>query len=163
MSSDWKPELDAIVGARHGGRIDTVLPALRRLDARHSHVPEIAAELAFTLASTGDDLGALAAYERALALGLPSPAEQANTLVGHAVCLLRLDRAGEAVTALEAARVQFPDHAEFAAFLAVAKHRSGDTDAAFALLLRTLLESSEDVGLAAHQRTLRALLGPLAV
>ena len=158
MSTDWKPELDAIVGARHGGRIDTVLPALRRLDARHPHVPEIAAELAFALASLGDDTGALAAYERALALGLPSPAEQANTLAGHAVCLLRLGRAREAVTALGAARVQFPDHAEFAAYLAVAHHRAGDTDAAFALLVATLLETTEDIGLAAHQRTLRSLL-----
>ncbi len=158
MSSAWKPELDAIVGARHGGRIDTVLPALRRLDARHPHVPEIAAELAFALAASGADAEALAAYERALVLGLPSPAEQANILAGHATCLIRLGRAPAAVTALENARAQFPDHAEFAAFLAVAKHRAGETDAAFALLLATLLETSEDIGLAAHQRTLRALL-----
>ena len=154
----WKPELDAIVGARHGGRTDTVLPALRRLDARHPHVPEIAAELAFTLAAAGDQTGALASYERALALGLPSPAEQANSLAGHAVCLLRLGRAAEAVAALERARVQFPGHAEFAAFLALARHRAGQTGEAFALLLSTLLETTEDIGLAAHQRTLRSLL-----
>ncbi len=158
MSTAWKPELDAIVGARHGGRTDAVLPALRRLDARHPHVPEIAAELAFTLAAAGASAEALAAYERALALGLPSAAEQANTLAGHAVCLLRLGRASEAVTALEHARVQFPEHAEFAAFLAVARHRAGQADAAFALLLSTLLETTEDIGLAAHQRTLRSLL-----
>jgi thioredoxin-like negative regulator of GroEL len=162
MSHDWKPELDAIVGARHGGRTDTVLPALRRLDASHPHVPEIAAELAFTLAAMGkpaETAEALAAYERTLALGLPSPAEQANTLAGHAVCLLRLGRAADAVVALERARAQFPDHAEFAAYLAVAQHRAGASDAAFALLLTTLLETSEDIGLAAHQRTLRSLLG----
>lgn len=158
MSTAWKPELDAIVGARHGGRTDTVLPALRRLDARHPHVPEIAAELAFTLVATGADTDALAAYERALALGLPSPAEQANTLAGHATCLLRLGRATAAGIALENARAQFPDHAEFSAYLAVAKHLAGETDAAFALLLATLLETSEDIGLTAHQRTLRALI-----
>lgn len=157
MPSDWKPELDAIVGARHGGRVDSVLPALRRLDARHPLVPEIAAELAFTLAATDDPRGALEAYERALALGLPTPAEQANTLAGHAVCLLRLGRSGDAVAALERARVQFPEHTEFAAFLALARHRAGQTDAAFALLLATLLDSTEDIGLAAHQRTLRSL------
>ena len=158
MSTDWKPELDAIVGARHGGRIDTVLPALRRLDARHPHVPEIAVELAFSLASAGHHPEALAAYERALALGLPSPAEQANTLVGHAVCLLRLGRPSDAATALERARVQFPDHAEFGAYLAIARHQAGDTAGAFGLLLSTLLETSEDVGIAAHQRTLRSLI-----
>jgi Flp pilus assembly protein TadD len=155
--SDWKPALDAIVGSRHGGKIDHVLAALRDLDARHPHVPEIAAEQAFTHASKGDHTEALVAYERALALGLSSPAEQANTLVGRAVCLLRLDRTAEAVSALEYARVQFPDHAEFAAFLAVAKHRAARPEEAFRLLLDTLLETSEDIGLSAHQRTLRAL------
>ena len=33
-----------------------------------------------------------------------------------------------------------------------------DTREGFALLLRTLLETTEDIGLAAHQRTLRSLL-----
>jgi Flp pilus assembly protein TadD len=159
MSTAWKPELDAIVGARHGGRTETVLPALRRLDTRHPHVPEIAAELAFALASAGAHAEALAAYERALALGLPSAAEQANALAGHAVCLLRLGRDADAVSALERARVQFPEHAEFTAFLAVARHRAGQADEAFALLLTLLLETTEDIGLAAHQRTLRSLLG----
>lgn len=157
----WKGELDAIVGGRHGGRVDAVLPALRRLDGRFPHVPEVAAELAFTLAATGrrEELTeALAVYERALALGLPTAAEQANALVGHAVCLLRLGRAAEAVGALERARAQFPEHAEFVAYLAVARFRAGETAEAFALVLDTLLETSEDIGLAAHQRTLRALL-----
>jgi thioredoxin-like negative regulator of GroEL len=157
--SDWKHILDAIVGARHGGRIDGLATRLRDLDTRYPHQPEIVAELAFTLVAMGDLAGALAAYERALALGLSSPAEQANALVGHAVCLLRLDRAAEAVAALERARAQFPDHAEFAAFLAVARHRAGQTSEAFAELLSLLVETSEDIGLAAHQRTLRALSG----
>lgn len=157
--SDWKPILDAIVGARHGGRIDGLAARLRDLDTRHPHQPEIVAELAFTLAATENLPGALAAYERALALGLPSPAEQANALVGHAVCLLRLNRAPDAVAALERARVQFPDHAEFAAFLAVARHRAGQAREAFADLLTLLVETSDDIGLAAHQRTLRTLAG----
>jgi tetratricopeptide (TPR) repeat protein len=155
--SEWKPALDAIVGSRHGGKIDHVIAALRDLDARYPNVPEIAAEQAFTFASRGAHAEALAAYERALALGLPSPAEQANTLVGRAVCLLRLDRAEEAVKALDYARVQFPDHAEFAAFHAVALRRAGRADEAFTLLLDTLLEKSDDIGLTAHQRTLRWL------
>jgi tetratricopeptide (TPR) repeat protein len=158
VMSDWKPALDAIVGSRHGGKTDHVLAALRDLDNRHPNVPEIAVEQAFTFASQGSHSEALAAYERALALGLASPAEQANTLAGRAVCLLRLDRPAEAVSSLEYARVQFPDHAEFAALLAIARHRAGRKDEAFALLLDTLLETSDDIGLAAHQRTLRALV-----
>jgi tetratricopeptide (TPR) repeat protein len=155
--TDWKPALDAIIGSRHEGKTDHVLAALRDLDARHPHVPEIAAEQAFTLASRGLHDEALLAYERALALGLVSPAEQANTLFGRAVALLHLGRAAEAVSALEYARVQFPDHAEFAALRALARHRAGQTGEAFRLLLDTLLETSNDIGLAAHQRTLRVL------
>lgn len=154
----WKTELNAIVGARHGGKTDHVLSALKALDARHPHTPEIAAELAFALVGRGEDTEALAAYERALALGLPSPAEQANTLAGRAACLLRLGRAKEAEAGLESARAQFPENAEFAAYLAVALKRSGRADEACALLLETLLDLSDDVGLAAHQRTLRFLL-----
>ncbi len=156
--SDWKPILDAIVGARHGGRIDGLASRIRDLDTQHPNRPEIAAELAFTLSAAGDHAGALAAYERALALGLPSPSEQANALIGHAVCLLRLDRAADAVSALERARAQFPDHAEFPAFLAVARHLAGRTRQAFADLLNLLVETSEDIGIAAHQRTLRSLV-----
>ena len=154
----WKPELDAIVGARHGGKTDHVLSALKALDARFPHTPEIAAELAFTLVSRGDEAGALEAYERALALGLPSPAEQANTLAGRAACQLRLGRAADAATGLERARAQFPENAEFAAYLAVALKRSGRSDEACALLLDTLLDLSGDVGLSAHQRSLRFLM-----
>jgi len=154
----WKTELDAIVGARHGGQTDHVLPALKALDARFPHTPEIAVELAFTLASRGDDTGALHAYERALALGLPSPAEQANALAGRAACQLRLGLADDAVAGLERARVQFPENAEFAAYLAVALKRAGRADEACSLLLDTLLDLSEDVGLNAHQRTLRFLM-----
>lgn len=154
----WKTELDAIVGARHGGRTDHVLPALKALDARFPHTPEIAAELAFTLVARGDDTGALEAYERALALGLSSPAEQANTLAGRAACQLRLGLPSDAVAGLERARAQFPENAEFAAYLAVALKRAGRADEACALLLDTLLDLSEDVGLSAHQRTLRFLV-----
>ncbi len=154
----WKAELDAIVGARHAGKTDHVLTALKALDARHPHTPEIAAEIAFTCVSRGDDTGALEAYDRALALGLPSPAEQANALAGRAACLLRLGRAADAAAGLERARAQFPENVEFAAYLAVALKRAGRADEAVALLLDTLLDLSDDVGLTAHQRTLRFLM-----
>jgi thioredoxin-like negative regulator of GroEL len=154
---EWKAELDAIVGARHGGKIDQVLPALRALAARYPNTPELVTELAFSLTLSGATAEALNAYGRALALGLPTPATQANALIGHATCLLRLQRAAEAVVALERARAQFPELVEFTAFLALARHRDGQTATAFLDLLNLLLSATEDVGLTAHQRTLRAL------
>jgi Flp pilus assembly protein TadD len=154
----WKTELDAIVGARHGGKTDHLLAALKSLDTRHPNTPEIAAEIAFTCVSRGDETGALEAYDRALALGLPSPAEQANALAGRAACLMRIGRSAEAASGLERARAQFPENAEFAAYLAVALKRAGRADEAAALLLDTLLDLSDDVGPTAHQRALRHLM-----
>ena len=68
--SDWKPELDAIIGARHGGQVDHVLGLLQKLDARFPNVPEIAYQLAWTCDVLGREAEAVPHYERAVALGL---------------------------------------------------------------------------------------------
>ena len=44
--SPWKPELDAIIGARHGGQVEHVHGLLQKLDARFPNVAEIAYQLA---------------------------------------------------------------------------------------------------------------------
>jgi len=80
--SDWKEELDAIVGARAHGQAEEILPRLQKLDARHPNVAEISYQLAWTcdvldraadalrlaldtLCETTDDPG-LTAYQRAI-------------------------------------------------------------------------------------------------
>jgi hypothetical protein len=77
--SDWKPELDAIIGARHGGQVDHVLDLLQKLDARFPHVPEIAYQLAWTSEVLGREAEAVPHYERAISLGL-APNELAGAL-----------------------------------------------------------------------------------
>ena len=37
----WKPELDAIVGARAHGQSKEIIPRLKSLDERHPNVAEI--------------------------------------------------------------------------------------------------------------------------
>ena len=160
MSNAWKPELDAIVGARHGGQIAGVVKPLHDLDTRYPNVAEIAYQLAWTCDVLGDAAEALPHYERALALGL-APEEHASALLGLGSTLRVLGQTERAAAVLRAARTQFPDHREFDAFLALALHDLGHHGEALALVLNALVETTEDVGLTAHQRALRFHAGKL--
>lgn len=151
----WKPELDAIVGARHGGKIDHILPALRTLDDRHPHVAEIAFQIAYTLDLAGRPGEAVPHYERAVALGL-SPAEHLNALVGLGNAVRLAGEPSRAADLLARAGLQFPDAHEIPAYQALALRDAGRTDEAITTLLELVLEvGAEDLGLSAHQRTLR--------
>lgn len=152
--SDWKPELDAIVGARHGGRADHVLDLLRKLDARFPNVAEIHYQLAWTLDTAGKATDALPHYEKAVALGL-EPNEHANALIGLATTLRALGQSGRAAEVLRSGQVQFPDNREFDIFLSLALHDLGEHTEALRLALLTLCDTTEDSGLTAYQRALR--------
>lgn len=152
--SAWKSELDAIVGARHGGQVADVLDRLKSLDARHSNIAEIHYQLAWTCDVLGREAEAVPYYEKAIALGLP-PNELAGALVGLGSSLRTLGHAERAVTVLRSGRAQFPDHREFDAFLALALHDTGAHAEAMKLLLECLCDTAEDPGLTAYQRALR--------
>lgn len=154
-TSAWKPELDAILGARHGGQIEHVLPALRVLDARYARVAEIAFQLGYTLELAGRAAEAVGHYERALALGL-GPAEHLNALVGLGNALRLAGQPERAVELLARAELQFPDAREVTAYRALALRDAGQAAAAVQTLLELVVElGNEDLGLAAHQRALR--------
>ncbi len=152
--SDWKSELDAIVGARHGGRADHVLDLLRKLDARFPNVAEIHYQLAWTLDTAGKPADALPHYEKAVALGL-EPNEHANALIGLATTLRTLGQPARAADVLRSGQVQFPDNREFEVFLALVLHDLGEHAEALRLALTALCDTTEDPGLTAYQRALR--------
>jgi tetratricopeptide (TPR) repeat protein len=151
---DWKPELDAIVGARHGGRADHVPDLLRKLGERYPNVAEIHYQLAWTLDTAGQPAEALPHYEKAVALGL-EPNEHANALIGLAVTLRALGQAARAAEVLRSAQRQFPDNREFEVFLSLALHDLGEHAEALRLALLALCDTTEDPGLTAYQRSLR--------
>jgi len=160
-SPPWKPPLDAITGARHGGQTEGVLDQLRSLAKEHPHVAEVAYQLAWTLESLDEPDAARPYYEKAIALGLP-PNEQSGALIGLGNCLRiagELDRAAET---LQSGQRQFPDQPEFDAFLAFIRHDQGRHTEALRLVMEALLDSSDDPGITAHQRTLRHLLSDLS-
>jgi len=158
--SDWKPELDAIVGARHGGRTDHVLDLLRKMDARYPHVAEINYQLAWTLDVNGSLAAALPHYEKAVALGLP-PNELSGALIGLGSTLRGLGDAKRSADVLRSGQLQFPDNREFDVFLSLALHDLGQHAEAMQLLLSTITETTEDPGITAYQRAIRFAAGQL--
>ena len=156
----WRPALDAITGARHGGQTSTLIRQLEALDQAHPHVAEILHQLAWTHASLGHDHDARTAYERAIALGLP-PNEQSGALIGLATCLRSLGEIEAAGRTLESGRTQYPEQPEFEAYLALVRHDQGRHTEALQLALTALIENSDDPGITAHQRDLRHFLNLL--
>jgi hypothetical protein len=85
-----------------------------------------------------DGAAAIAAYERALALGLP-PDERYRALVGLGSALRAAGRYREAVHVLRAAIAEFPEMAAPHAHLALALHANGDPRQAMVALLDLVL------------------------
>lgn len=165
MASDadlpaWKPELDAIVGARHGGQVAGVLRQLQALDERHPNAAEIAYQLAWTFDVLGREADALPHYERAIALGLPSN-ELAGALLGLGSTLRSLGQLERSAEVLRSGQVQFPENREFDVFLALTLHDQGNHAEATRLLLTTIADTSGDPGLTAYQRAIRHHAGKL--
>jgi len=157
----WKPTLDAITGARHGGQTEGILDQLKSLVEAYPHVAEVAFQLAWTLESLGRESEAITPYEQAISLGLP-PNEQSGALIGLGGCLYVVGQTGRAAEVLESGQRQFPDQPEFTAFLALVRHAQGRPAAALQLAMETLLDTSDDPGITAYQRNLRHLVGQLS-
>jgi hypothetical protein len=152
--SAWKPELAAIIGARHGGQIEHVLGLLQQLDARFPNVAEIAYQLAWTCDGLGRAAEAIPHYERALALGL-APNDHAGALLGLGSTLRATGAFARSAEILRSGQQLFPDHREFDVFLALTAHDLGQHADALKLVVLALIDTSEDPGITAYQRALR--------
>ncbi len=150
----WKPELDALVGARHGGQLSSILARLQDLAGRHPQVAEIHYQLAWTHAILDRPQDAVPHYERSIALGLP-PNELSGAYLGLGGCWRELGNLARSEEVLRSGAAQFPENSEFRVFLALTLHQLGRHEEVMQLLLTTLMETSQDVGLAAYQRELR--------
>ena len=152
--SAWKEELAAIVGARAHGQAEEIFPRLQQLDARRPNVAEINYQLAWTCDVLGRAAEALPYYEKAVALGLP-PNELSGALIGLGSTLRALGHLDRSAAVLRSGQAQFPDNAEFAAFLALTLHEQGRHAEALRLALDALCATTDDPGLTAYQRAIR--------
>lgn len=152
--SDWKEELDAIIGARAYGQFKEILPRLLRLDAKHPNVAEINFQLAWTCDGLDRADDALPYYEKAIALGLP-PNELSGALIGLGSTLRTLGQLERSAEVLRSGKVQFPLNVEFDVFLALTLHAQDKHAESLRLVLDTLCDTTEDPGLTAYQRAIR--------
>ena len=152
----WKLELDAIVGARLGGAAAVLLPRLRDLETRFPNTPEILAQIAWTCETLGRYRDAAGFYERAIALGLP-PNELSAATLGLGSALRCLGDYARAEEVLRQGKLQIPDQREFDVIIAIALHNLGRHAEAMQLLLATLIETADDVGITSQGRTIHFL------
>lgn len=157
---DWKPQLAAITGARHGGQVVQVLRQLKELDAQFPNVAEINYQIAWTCDVLGREAEALPFYEKAVALGLPAN-ELAGALLGLGSTLRNLGKLERSAEVLRSGQAQFPDNREFDVFLALTLHALGQHAEAMKLLLTTIADTTDDPGLTAYQRAIRFYAGKL--
>jgi len=157
----WKSEFNAILGARHGGKIASVLSQLVELDQRYPDVGEIHYQLAWSHEMLGRPKEAVFHYEKSMALGLPAN-ELSGALLGLGNALRSLGHTERSLEVLDEGKAKFPDHREFDVFRALSLHKLGRNNQAISLLLLALADTSEDVGVTANQRILRHQAAALA-
>ncbi|MBY0008995.1 tetratricopeptide repeat protein [Paenibacillus typhae] len=115
------------------------------------------AELLYQLAWTHDVLGlereAVPYYEQSLAIGLPAE-QRAGALLGLGSTYRTLGEYGRARTALLQGADEFPERAEFKAFLAMALYNLGEHSEATEMLLRLLADTSESPGIREYRKAI---------
>jgi tetratricopeptide (TPR) repeat protein len=131
--------------------------AQRVLDALLAAAPEhalVAYHYAWLHDAQGQERATVPWYERAIRLGLRDE-DLRGALLGLGSTYRALGEYARAVAVLEQGREHFSDGREFEVFLALARYNLGESRAAVALLLRTLLDTTSDPHIRAYERALR--------
>lgn len=146
--------LEAAVALRSSGRAEEARTMLLQLlSADRSN-----AEMHYQLAWTNDVLGlereAVPYYEQSLALGLPDEEQKAGAMLGLGSTYRTLGQYAQSRALLEQGVCEFPQRAEFKAFLAMTLHNLGAHTEAMELLLRLLADTSADPGIQDYRKAI---------
>lgn len=116
------------------------------------------AGLHYQLAWTHDVLGlereAVSYYEQSLALGLPSEEQKAGAMLGLGSTYRTLGEYSRSQAVLKQGLQEFPQRAEFKAFLAMTLHNLGAHSEAMELLLQLLADTSSDPGIQGYSKAI---------
>jgi tetratricopeptide (TPR) repeat protein len=125
------------------------------LEVVHEHPGDVRAQLAAAYACDrqGDEAGAIEHYRIASTLEIPED-EKAKFYLGFASTLRNVGSAEEAIGYLAEACRQFPDRAEYLAFLALAYNSSGQHTLALASMLKAALMAARKDGFGVYDRAL---------
>ncbi|WP_342566394.1 tetratricopeptide repeat protein [Paenibacillus sp. FSL R7-0345] len=147
------------IALREAGRAEEALVLLLDLLAADSGRTGAGsdAELLYQLAWTHDVLGlereAVPYYEQSLALGLP-PEQRAGALLGLGSTYRTLGEYTRARIILQQAAEEFPERAEFQAFLAMTLYNLGEHGEGMEILLRLLAETSGNTGIQDYRKAI---------
>ncbi len=115
------------------------------------------AELLYQLAWTHDVLGlereAVPYYKQSLAIGLPLE-QRIGALLGLGSTYRTLGEYTRARTILQQAAEEFPEWAEFQAFLAMTLYNLGEHGEGMGILLRLLAETSANTGIQEYRKAI---------
>ena len=147
-------KLNLAIAARNEERFDEAENLFRELVAEFPDSAEVEYHFAWMCDKKGDESGAVPHYERAISLGL-SGDDLRGALLGLGSTYRTLGQYDNAVKTLQQGIEIFPDSKEFPTFLAMALYNIGEHKQAVSLLLKTLVEASDDERI---QRFSRAIL-----
>ncbi|WP_340022631.1 tetratricopeptide repeat protein [Paenibacillus sp. FSL K6-1096] len=146
--------IEAAVALRSSGRAEEARAMLLQLLPADSSNAELHYQLAWTHDVLGLEREAVPYYEQSLALGLPDDEQKAGAMLGLGSTYRTLGQYAESRALLEQGVLEFPQRAEFKAFLAMALHNLGAHTEAMELLLKLLADSSADAGIQDYKKAI---------
>ncbi|MDF9842195.1 MULTISPECIES: tetratricopeptide repeat protein [unclassified Paenibacillus] len=122
-------------------------------DAGADNDAELLYQLAWTLDVLGLEREAVPYYEQSLAMGLPAE-QRAGALLGLGSTYRTLGEYQRAKTVLQQGAEEYPERAEFQAFLAMALYNLGEHGEGTGMLLRLLADTSESPGIREYRKAI---------
>lgn len=147
--------IEAAVALRTSGQAEEALAMLLQLLPEDSSNAMLHYQLAWTHDVLGLEREAVTYYEQSLALGLHDEEQKAGAMLGLGSTYRTLGEYAKSQALLEQGAQEFPQRAEFQAFLAMTLHNLGAQDEAMALLLNLLAATSADPGIQSYSKAIR--------
>lgn len=150
LLSKWLENIAELAkaGDHEGAHSAALEVALKYPDDVRAHLAA-----AYACDRLGHEAEAIQRYRIASSLGIPGE-EKAKFLIGFASTLRNAGNSEEAINCLNEACREFPDRAEFLAFLALAYHTSGQNLLALAAMLQAGLMAARRDGFGIYRRAL---------
>nr|WP_216857410.1 tetratricopeptide repeat protein [Paenibacillus tritici] len=146
--------IEAAIALRTSGQAEEARVLLLELLSADDSNAELHYQLAWTHDVLGLEREAVSYYERSLALGLADAEQKAGAMLGLGSTYRTLGEYAASRVILEQGALEFPQRAEFQAFLAMTLHNLGAHTEAMELLLKLLADTSADAGIQEYSKAI---------